>query len=89
MRRVRLHFRYLIHAFVIAGQERFQSLGVAFYRGADAVALVYDVGDAKSFDHLDNWRGEFLRQIGISENGANFPFILLGNSNESADSPAI
>jgi len=62
-----------------AGQERFQSLGVAFYRGADAVALVYDVGDAKSFDHLDNWRGEFLRQVGIDEIGANFPFILLGN----------
>lgn len=62
-----------------AGQERFQSLGVAFYRGADAVALVYDVGDGKSFDHLDNWRNEFLRQVGIDENNSNFPFILLGN----------
>lgn len=62
-----------------AGQERFQSLGVAFYRGADAVALVYDVGDSKSFDNLDNWRGEFLRQVGLNENGADFPFVLLGN----------
>jgi len=62
-----------------AGQERFQSLGVAFYRGADAVALVYDVGDSKSFDHLNNWRNEFLKQVGLDEQGANFPFILLGN----------
>jgi len=66
-----------------AGQERFQSLGVAFYRGADAVALVYDVGDAKSFDHLENWRGEFLKQVGLDERGggggAGFPFVLLGN----------
>ncbi|KAL7533322.1 hypothetical protein ACHAXR_007909 [Thalassiosira sp. AJA248-18] len=62
-----------------AGQERFQSLGVAFYRGADAVALVYDVGDGRSFDHLENWRNEFLRQVGLEENGANFPFVLLGN----------
>ena len=63
-----------------AGQERFQSLGVAFYRGADAVALVYDVGDARSFDHLDNWRSEFLRQVGLEgTRGANFPFVLLGN----------
>ncbi|KAL7551034.1 hypothetical protein ACHAWF_014235 [Thalassiosira exigua] len=62
-----------------AGQERFQSLGVAFYRGADAVALVYDVGDGRSFDHLDNWRNEFLKQVGLDEKGANFPFILLGN----------
>mmetsp|Transcript_16690 Transcript_16690/g.35246 ORF Transcript_16690/g.35246 Transcript_16690/m.35246 type:complete len:284 (-) Transcript_16690:198-1049(-) len=62
-----------------AGQERFQSLGVAFYRGADAVALVYDVGDNRSFEHLDNWRSEFLRQVGLDENDANFPFVLLGN----------
>lgn len=63
-----------------AGQERFQSLGVAFYRGADAVALVYDIGDGKSFDHLENWRNEFLQQVGIDENkAANFPFVLLGN----------
>lgn len=61
-----------------AGQERFQSLGVAFYRGADAVALVYDVGDSKSFDHLENWRGEFLRQVGLESTGG-FPFVLLGN----------
>jgi len=62
-----------------AGQERFQSLGVAFYRGADAVAMVYDVGDKRSFDHLDNWRLEFLRQVGLEETNSNFPFILLGN----------
>lgn len=43
------------------------------------VALVYDVGDGRSFDHLDNWRGEFLRQVGLEESGANFPFVLLGN----------
>jgi len=62
-----------------AGQERFQSLGMAFYRGADAVALVYDVGDNKSFENLENWRGDFLRQVGLDEKGADFPFVLLGN----------
>lgn len=49
-----------------AGQERFQSLGVAFYRGADCCVLVYDVNDAKTFDDLDNWRDEFLIQVGAS-----------------------
>jgi len=68
-----------------AGQERFQSLGVAFYRGADAVALVYDVGDSKSFDHLDNWRGEFLRQVGLENGGKGFPFVLLGNKIDRPD----
>ncbi|KAJ6709142.1 RAS-RELATED PROTEIN RABG3A [Salix koriyanagi] len=48
-----------------AGQERFQSLGVAFYRGADCCALVYDVNVMRSFDTLDNWHEEFLKQTNI------------------------
>lgn len=47
-----------------AGQERFQSLGVAFYRGADCCVLVYDVNVMRSFDNLDNWHEEFLKQVG-------------------------
>ncbi|BAU03769.1 hypothetical protein VIGAN_UM176400 [Vigna angularis var. angularis] len=45
------------------GQERFQSLGVAFYRGADCCVLAYDVNVLKSFDTLDNWYEEFLKQV--------------------------
>ena len=37
-----------------AGQEQwFHSLGVTYYRGADACILVYDVTVAKSFQSLD------------------------------------
>jgi GTPase SAR1 family protein len=43
-----------------AGQERFQSLGVSFYRGADSCVLVYDVTSTDSFRSLDAWRDEFL-----------------------------
>eukprot|EP00483_Globobulimina_turgida_P008443 UN08460 len=39
-----------------AGQERFASLGVAFYRGADAVLLVYDVADKTSVESLTKWK---------------------------------
>ena len=51
-----------------AGQERFQSLGVAFYRGADCCVLVYDVNSQKTFEHLDNWRDEFLIQVTLLTN---------------------
>ncbi|ESQ34517.1 hypothetical protein EUTSA_v10008896mg [Eutrema salsugineum] len=61
-----------------AGQERFQSLGIAFYRGADCCVLVYDVNHLKSFDSLDNWHEEFLKQASPRDPTA-FPFILLGN----------
>ncbi|EOY16904.1 RAB GTPase G3A isoform 2, partial [Theobroma cacao] len=61
-----------------ASQERFQSLGVAFYRGADCCVLVYDVNVMKSFDTLDNWHEEFLKQANPTD-PRTFPFILLGN----------
>jgi Ras-related protein Rab-7A len=64
-----------------AGQERFQSLGVAFYRGADAVMLVYDLTNAKTFENLKDWREEFLHQA--NPKGADsFPFIVVGNKKD-------
>ncbi|KAK9111152.1 hypothetical protein Scep_018671 [Stephania cephalantha] len=61
-----------------AGQERFQSLGVSFYRGADCCVLVYDVNVGKSFESLNNWYEDFLKQANPSDHSS-FPFILLGN----------
>lgn len=60
------------------GQERFQSLGVAFYRGADACILVYDITQPKTFENLDSWREEFLLQAS-PEDIQTFPFVVLGN----------
>ncbi|KAK4777915.1 hypothetical protein SAY87_018102 [Trapa incisa] len=59
-----------------AGQERFQSLGVAFYRGADCCVLVYDVNVMKSFDTLDNWHEEFLKQVCVLDILSSTPFTL-------------
>ncbi|RDY05625.1 hypothetical protein CR513_10521 [Mucuna pruriens] len=61
-----------------AGQERFHSLGAAFYRGADCCVLVYDVNIHKTFDTLNNWHDEFLKQTDMNDSEA-FPFVLLGN----------
>ncbi len=46
--------------------SRFQSLGVAFYRGADCCVLTYDVTPPNTFKSLDSWRDEFLIQVTIS-----------------------
>mmetsp|Transcript_315 Transcript_315/g.837 ORF Transcript_315/g.837 Transcript_315/m.837 type:complete len:149 (-) Transcript_315:355-801(-) len=67
-----------------AGQERFQSLGVALYRGADACMLVYDITKPKSFESLTNWRDEFLIQAGPRD-PQNFPFAVLGNMVDKAE----
>ena len=61
--------------------HRFQSLGVGFYRGADACILVYDITDPHSLDNLDHWRNDFVTQIGgnLSNLAQSFPFVVLGN----------
>lgn len=61
-----------------AGAERFQSLGVAFYRGADCCVLTYDVTAPGSFISLNSWRDEFLIQSSPKDPD-NFPFVVLGN----------
>lgn len=45
----------------IAGQERFGSFRDTFYRGAQAVALVYDVTDLLSMSNLINWHREIAK----------------------------
>jgi Ras-related protein Rab-7A len=74
--------------FILAGQERFQSLGVAFYRGADCCVLVYDVTAPNSFKNLDSWRDEFLIQASPRD-PENFPFVVIGNKIDLADSRTV
>ena len=57
----------------IAGQERFGSFRGTFYRGAQAVALVYDVTDRISFDNLSLW------QIEINRVAPQARFVAIGN----------
>ena len=61
-----------------AGQEKFQSLGYAFYRGADCCILVYDLTNRKSFENLQKWLDGFIENAG-PEDAKNFPFLLIAN----------
>lgn len=61
-----------------AGQEKFQSLGYAFYRGADCCALVYDITNQKSFENLTKWRDGFIEHAAPQDPNS-FPFVLIGN----------
>lgn len=70
------YFKYQI--WDTGGQERFHSLGVTLYRGADCCILVFDVTSAKSFEMLDSWREEFLAHAN-RDDPENIPFVALGN----------
>lgn len=38
-----------------AGQERFNQITRAYFRGAQAVIFVFDVTSQQSFEHVRNW----------------------------------
>ena len=67
-----------------AGQEKYQSISVAYYRGADACFLVYDVADKVSFKGLDRWVEAFLTQLPEGK-VKDFPLVLLGNKADKED----
>ncbi|EGC36269.1 hypothetical protein DICPUDRAFT_78083 [Dictyostelium purpureum] len=61
-----------------SGQERFRSLEVSYYRGADCCILVFDVTSEKSLHDLKLWRDDFIEKTGVQD-ADNFPFVVLGN----------
>jgi GTPase SAR1 family protein len=62
-----------------AGQERFRSILRTYYKKAleGGVVLVYDIGNRKSFEHLDDWireiceKGNFVRNYPSDGNADN------------------
>ena len=38
-----------------AGQERYKSIGISYYRDADAVLLVYDISERSSFENIKEY----------------------------------
>ena len=57
------------------GQERYNSINESYYRKADAVLLVYDITDKKSFEAIKNYYCKKIRELCKSK----IPIILLGN----------
>jgi small GTP-binding protein len=57
----------------VAGQERFISFRDTFYRGAHAVALIYDVTSPATFFSLMHWRDEIQSIVPL------VPMVVIGN----------
>ncbi|KAH7818453.1 Rab7c4 [Monocercomonoides exilis] len=68
--------------------ERFGSIGLSFYWKMDVCILVYDVTSPKSFDKLEYWRDEFLRQ-NKPPVPKHFPFFVIGNKTDLEESRAV
>ncbi|KAJ2880140.1 hypothetical protein H4R27_004901 [Coemansia aciculifera] len=58
-----------------AGQERFRSMTQMYYRGANAVVLVYDITNEDSFKDIDAWVQELKQNIDMEST----VLLLVGN----------
>ena len=41
-----------------AGQERFRTITTSYYKGAQAIIIVFDVTEKDSFDHVKTWMAD-------------------------------
>ena len=59
-------------------------MGPSFYRNSECCVLVCDLSDSKSFESIENWRNEFLKQLNPKD-PENYPFVLIGNKSDKID----
>ena len=65
-----------------AGQEKFQSLSTAYYKGAQGFVLVYDITNRKSFENIDNWYSKLKSTL---EYSTDLEILLIGNKCDLED----
>jgi Ras-related protein Rab-1A len=64
-----------MNVFDTAGQERFQAITSAYYRGSDAIVIVFDVTDPESFSKVDDfWMNEVQKYAHVATK-----VVLVGN----------
>ena len=69
------------HIIDTGGQERYFAMNESYYKKADAVLLVYDITDHKSFEAIKNYYLIKIKELCI----LNIPIILLGNKIDVKD----
>ena len=76
--------RIKIQIWDTAGQEKFRTMTSAYYKGSDAVIMVYDVTEPKTFNEVVNyWIPEIMDHVeGIT-------YAVLGNKTDLEDSKIV
>ena len=61
-----------------AGNEKFRVITQSFYRGASAIAFVFNIYDAQSFHELHGFFLEYERSRGGFGDAVSLPMIVIG-----------
>jgi Ras-related protein Rab-8A len=70
-----------------AGQERFRTITSAYYRGAQAIVIVYDITNKQSFSHLAYWVSQVKDSTATA--GNNPILVIVGNKADLAEQRAV
>src|SRR5579863_2348528 len=64
-----------------AGQEKFRSIIKSFFRGADAILLVFDKGNTDSFHNVTDWINIIYEYMDINDS---FQITIIGNKSDTS-----
>ena len=70
--------KFNISLFDTAGQEKFRSVTLNYYKGSDGIFLLYDITDKTSFDHVRTWIESINDSLGRNKD-QKYAIILIGN----------
>jgi len=65
-----------------AGQERFRTITTAYYRGANAIFIVFDLTNMESFTNVNRWMSDLSRYHNLDS----VAMLLIGNKSDLIDS---
>ena len=68
--------------FDTAGQEKFRSISVNYFRGSKGLIMLYDITRNETFQNLGDWSKDIIDNLGQKEN---YLIILLGNKSDIVD----
>ncbi len=67
----------------IGGQEKFQTMRQQFYRGSDAVFLIFDLTKPESYNNIPKWFSDVLAQL--KERSEELIGFIIGNKKDLTD----
>ncbi|XP_028010723.1 ras-related protein Rab-34 isoform X3 [Eptesicus fuscus] len=73
----------LINSWDTAGQERFKCIASTYYRGAQAIIIVFNLNDVASLEHTKQWLADALK-----ENDPSSVLLFLVGSKKDLSTPA-
>jgi Ras-related protein Rab-1A len=73
-----------LHIWDTAGQERFRTITTSYYRGSNAIMIVYDVTNMQSFINVNTWLNEVKQHV-----SPDAIIMLIGNKIDLTDKIAV